>query len=155
MTMLYKIAKLKFSFNHRKMRMKKLLVLVAGCFALLPYAPAFAAWQEIGFNDQVTIYVDITTIKKVEDDNIQMLSMLDLKTPGKDPKTNKALSSIIGLNEFACGKQAYRPLEVKLFTGNKGSGTLISDEKLSNSPYEKITSGSWVVGVYKTACGIK
>jgi hypothetical protein len=37
--------------------MKKLLVLVAGSFALLPYTPAFAAWQEIGFNDQVTIWM--------------------------------------------------------------------------------------------------
>ena len=153
MTMLYKMAKLKYPFNNRKILMKKLLVL-AGCLALLPCAPALAAWQEIPFNDQVTIYVDITTIK-VDGDNIQMVSMLDLKTPGKDPKTNKALSSIIGLNEFACGKQQYRPLEVKLFTGNKGAGTLISDEKLSNSPYEQIVSGSWVVGVYKTACGIK
>ena len=54
--------------------MKKLFVLVVGCFALLLCNPAFAAWQEIGFNDQVTIYVDITTIKKVEDDNIQILN---------------------------------------------------------------------------------
>ncbi|MCE7506508.1 hypothetical protein LZG75_09685 [Polynucleobacter sp. IMCC30063] len=135
--------------------MKKILALAAGCFAFMSCAPAFAAWQEIGFNDQVTIYVDPETIKKTDGDNLQILSMLDLKTPGKDPKTDKALSSIIGLNEFACGKQQYRPLEVKLFTGNKGGGSLISDEKLSNSPYEQIVSGSWVVGVYKTACGIK
>lgn len=153
MTMLYKINQLKYSFNNRKILMKKILVL-AGFLALLPCAPALADWQEIGLNDQVTIYVDIATIK-ANGDNIQMVSMLDLKTPGKDPKTNKALSSIIGLNEFACGKQQYRPLDVKLFTGNKGGGTLISDERLGNSPYEQIVSGSWVVGVYKTACGIK
>ena len=153
MTMLFKMTKLTYSFNNRKIRMKKFFVL-AGFLALLPCAPALAAWQEIPFNDQVTIYVDIATIK-ADGDNIQMISMLDLKTPGKDPKTNKAVSSIIGLNEFACGKQQYRPLDVKLFTGNKGDGTLISDEKLGNSPYEQIVSGSWVVGVYKTACGIK
>ena len=73
--------------------MKKFFVL-AGFLALLPCAPALAAWQEIGFNDQVTIYVDITTIK-VDGDNIQMVSMLDLKTPGKDPKTNKALRNLV------------------------------------------------------------
>lgn len=122
MTMLYKINQLKYSFNNRKILMKKILVL-AGFLALLPCAPALADWQEIGLNDQVTIYVDIATIK-ANGDNIQMVSMLDLKTPGKDPKTNKALSSIIGLNEFACGKQQYRPLDVKLFTGNKGVAPL-------------------------------
>lgn len=130
--------------------MKKWLATVA-CLAALPMTSAFATWQEIGSNEQSTVSLDIQTLKK-DGDKAQIMSMLDFKTPGTDPKTKEPIRSIIGLNEFLCGKIQYRPIEYKVFTGNKGEGKVVADVKSPDSPFETITSGSWAAGVYSIAC---
>jgi hypothetical protein len=130
--------------------MKKWLATVA-CLAALPMTSAFAAWQEIGSNEQSTVSLDIETLKK-DGDKAQIMSMLDFKTPGTDPQTKEPIRSIIGLNEYLCGKIQYRPIEYKVFSGNKGEGKVIADVKSPDSPFETITSGSWAAGVYSIAC---
>jgi hypothetical protein len=81
--------------------------------------------------------------------------MLDFKTPGADPQTKEPIRSIIGLNEYLCGKVQYRPIEYKVFSGNKGEGKVVTDVKSPDSPFEAITSGSWAAGVYSIACRAK
>jgi hypothetical protein len=130
--------------------MKKWLATVA-CLAALPMTSAFAAWQEIGSNEQSTVSLDIETLKK-DGDKAQIMSMLDFKTPGTDPKTKEPIRSIIGLNEYLCGKIQYRPIEYKVFSGNKGEGKVVADVKSPDSQFETITSGSWAAGVYSIAC---
>jgi hypothetical protein len=130
--------------------MKKWLATLAYLVAL-PMSSAFAAWQEIGFNEQSTVSLDIDTLKR-DGDKAQIMSMLDFKTPGVDPQTKEPIRSIIGLNEYLCGKIQYRPIEYKVFSGNKGEGKVVADVKSPNSPFEVITSGSWAAGVYNIAC---
>jgi hypothetical protein len=130
--------------------MKKWLATLA-CLAALPMSSAFAAWQEVGFNEQSTVSLDIDTLKR-DGDKAQIMSMLDFKTPGVDPQTKEPIRSIIGLNEYLCGKIQYRPIEYKVFSGNKGEGKVVADVKSPNSPFEVITSGSWAAGVYNIAC---
>lgn len=130
--------------------MKKWMV-IAVCMTALPISSAFAAWQEIGSNEQSTVSLDIETLKR-DGDKAQIMSMLDFKTPGTDPKTKEPIRSIIGLNEYLCGKIQYRPIEYKVFSGNKGEGKVIADVKSPDSPFETITSGSWAAGVYSIAC---
>ncbi len=130
--------------------MKKWMV-IAVCMTALPISSAFAAWQEIGSNEQSTVSLDIETLKR-DGDKAQIMSMLDFKTPGADPKTKEPIRSIIGLNEYLCGKIQYRPIEYKVFSGNKGEGKVIADVKSPDSPFETITSGSWAAGVYSIAC---
>lgn len=130
--------------------MKKWMV-IAVCMTALPISSAFAAWQEIGSNEQSTVSLDIETLKR-DSDKAQIMSMLDFKTPGTDPKTKEPIRSIIGLNEYLCGKIQYRPIEYKVFSGNKGEGKVIADVKSPDSPFETITSGSWAAGVYSIAC---
>lgn len=133
--------------------MKKWIAAVA-CVATLPMTSAFAAWQEIGSNEQSTVSLDISTLKR-DGDKAQMMSMLDFKTPGTDPQTKQQIRSIIGLNEYLCEKAQYRPIEYKVFSGNKGKGKVVADVKSPDSPFEPITSGSWAAGVYSIACRAK
>jgi hypothetical protein len=130
--------------------MKKWLATVA-CLAALPTTSAVAAWQEIGSNEQSTVSLDIETLKR-DGDKAQIMSMLDFKTPGTDPQTKEPISSIIGLNEYLCEKVQYRPIEYKVFSGNKGEGKVVADVKSPDSQFEAIVSGSWAAGVYSIAC---
>jgi hypothetical protein len=133
--------------------MKKWIA-TATCLLLLPATSAVAAWQEIGSNEQSTVSLDISTLKK-DGDKAQMMSMLDFTKPGVDPKTKEPIRSIIGLNEYLCDKAQYRPIEYKVFSGNKGEGKVIADIKSPDSPFEAITNGSWAAGVYSIACRAK
>jgi hypothetical protein len=127
---------------------------IAVCMTVLPISSAFAAWQEIGFNEQSTVSLDIETLKR-DGDKAQIISMLDFKAPGADPQTKEPIRSIIGLNEYLCGKVQYRPIEYKIFSGNKGEGKVVADVKSPDSQFEAITSGSWAAGVYSIACRAK
>lgn len=124
------------------------------CLAVLPITSAYAAWQEIGSNEQSTVSLDISTLKR-DGDTAQMMSMLDFIKPGMDPNTKEPILSIIGLNEYLCEKAQYRPIEYKVFSGNKGEGKVVADIKSPDSPFEMITSGSWAAGVYSIACRAK
>jgi len=133
--------------------MKKWIA-TAMCLLLIPATSAVAAWQELGSNEQSTVSIDISTLKK-DGDKAQIISMLDFIKPGMDPKTKEPIRSIIGLNEYLCEKAQYRPIEYKVFSGNKGEGKVIADVKSPDSPFEAITSGSWAAGVYSIACRAK
>jgi hypothetical protein len=130
--------------------MKKWIA-AATCLLLLPATSAIAAWQEIGSNEQSTVSLDISTLKR-DGDKAQIMSMLDFIKPGVDPKTKESIRSIIGLNEYLCEKVQYRPIEYKVFSGNKGEGKVVADVKSPDSQFEAITSGSWAAGVYSIAC---
>lgn len=106
------------------------------------------------FKRTVDSLLDISTLKR-DGDRAQMMSMLDFIKPGIDPKTKEPIRSIIGLNEYLCEKAQYRPIEYKVFSGNKGEGKVVADVKSPDSPFEAITSGSWAAGVYSIACRAK
>ncbi len=131
--------------------MKKITLLSLVTFMFLLTANAYAAWQEIGQNEQSTVSVDRATLK-TQGNTAQILSMLDFKQPGQDPQTKETIKSIIGLNEYDCNSGQYRPIEFKLFTGNRGKGKVIQDQKSPDSPYESIPNGSWAAGVFNVAC---
>lgn len=111
----------------------------------------FAAWDELGGNDLMTVLIDQASVKKSED-KVQALSMLDLKKPGVEPKTKAPVSSIIGLNEYHCGQLQYRPLEVKFMSGKMGEGKVIDLIKTPDSSFEPVINGDWTAGVYNLAC---
>lgn len=133
--------------------MKKCIAVVA-CLSALTSASALAAWQEIGANEQSTVSLDIETLKR-DGDKAQIMSMLDFRTPGVDPQSKEPIRSIIGLNEYLCGKAQYRPIEYKVFSGNKGEGKVVADVKSPDSSFEAIANGSWAAGVYSIACRAK
>ena len=131
--------------------MKKISSLLLLSIALTCSGTAFAEWQEIGKTDAFTLYADTATIQK-QGDKAQIISMLDFKKPGQNPKTKETANSIIGLNEFDCSAIKYRPIEFKVFAGNMGKGKVVEEQKTPNSSFEAIENGSWPAGVYNVAC---
>ncbi|MBU3628906.1 surface-adhesin E family protein [Polynucleobacter sp. AP-Reno-20A-A9] len=134
--------------------MKSITTLLATSAALLISGNAVAAWQDIGKNDQSTVYVDTATLQ-TQGNLAQIMSMLDFKKPGQDPQTKENVNSIIGLNEYDCSSGKYRPIEFKVFTGNRGKGKVVVDQKTPDSIFEAIPNGSWAAGVFNVACRSK
>jgi len=136
--------------------MKKItaLITITAGLAVLPASYALAAWTELGANDVMTVSIDTDTLRK-DGDKAQILSMLNLKKPGANPNTKEAVSSLIGLNEYNCSNATYRPIEFKEFSGNKGAGKVVSDNKSPDAPFEPIVNGSWTAGVFNAACNTK
>jgi len=132
--------------------MKKIYALtIFTSLCLSPFSSSFAAWKELGSNERMVVYVDLDTISE-SGEKAQIMSMLDLKKPGVNPKTKQPVSSIIGLNEYNCPAISYRPIEYKEFAGNKGSGKVVSDNKTPNSEFEPVVSESWTAGVFNVVC---
>jgi hypothetical protein len=134
--------------------MKSITSLLAISATLLVTGNALAAWQDIGKNDQSTVYVDTATLQ-TQGNLAQIMSMLDFKKPGQDPQTKENVNSIIGLNEYDCSSGKYRPIEFKVFTGNRGKGKVVVDQKTPDSIFEAIPNGSWAAGVFNVACRSK
>ena len=134
--------------------MKSIAALFTISAALLFTGNASAAWQEIGKNDQSVVFVDTATLQ-TQGNLAQIISMLDFLKPGQDPQTKENVNSIIGLNEYDCSTGKYRPIEFKVFTGNRGKGKVIVDQKTPDSVFEAIPNGSWAAGVFNVACRSK
>ena len=134
--------------------MKKLSSLLVLATTIICSPNAFAEWQEIGKPDAFTLYVDAATIQK-QGDKVQIMSLLDFKKPGQNPKTKETANSLIGLNEFDCSATKYRPIEFKVFSGNIGKGKVVEEQKTPDSSFETIENGSWPAGVFNVACRTK
>ena len=137
--------------------MKKLNPLLTASIAIALLSltgNACAEWKELGSNDVMTVYADIDTIS-ISEYKVQIMSMLDLKKPGKNPNNKQSVSSIVGLNEYNCTEISYRPIEFKEFSGNKGKGKVVSDNKTPDSKFEPVIDGSWTAGVFKVVCKLQ
>lgn len=134
--------------------MKKMTSLLLLSAAITFSSNALAEWQEIGAVDAFVVYVDRATLQ-TQGDQAQIMSMLDFKKPGQNPKTKDKVNSIIGLNEYDCAAIKYRPIEFKAFAGNKGSGKVVEEQKTPDSSFEAIENGTWPAGVFNVACRSK
>jgi hypothetical protein len=132
--------------------MKKIYALtIFTALSLLPLSSSFAAWKELGSNEVMVVYVDLDTISD-SGEKAQILSMLDFKKPGVNPKTKQPVNSIVGINEYNCPAISYRPIEYKEFAGKKGTGKLVSDNKTPDSEFEPVVNESWAAGVFNVVC---
>jgi hypothetical protein len=134
--------------------MKSIAALLTLSTTLLISGNALAAWQEIGKNEQSVVFVDTATLQ-TQGNLAQIISMLDFLKPGQDPATKENVNSIIGLNEYDCSTGKYRPIEFKVFAGNRGKGKVIVDQKTPDSIFDVIPNGSWAAGVFNVACRSK
>lgn len=130
---------------------KVLLASLSAMTMMFAYSNANAAWKELGFNELMSVYVDLETTQ-IQGEKAQILSMLDFKKPGVNPNNKETVNSIIGVNEFDCPTVSYRPIAYKEFSGNKGTGTVVSDNNTPDSKYEPVESGTWTAGVFNSVC---
>jgi hypothetical protein len=133
--------------------MKKILLTTFTALALLiaTQGTANAAWKELGSNAVMTVYVDLDTVQ-TQGEKTQIVSMLDFKKPGINPSNKEPVNSIIGLNEYDCPAISYRPIAYKEFSGNKGTGKLVSDNNTPDSKFEPVVNESWTAGVFNSVC---
>ena len=132
--------------------MKKIYAFtIVATLSLAPLSNSFAAWKELGANEVIVVYVDTDTIS-ISGEKAQIISMLDFKTPGMNPNTKEAVNSIIGINEYNCPAITYRPIAYKEFSGNKGAGKVVSDNKTPDSVFEPVVNESWAAGVFNVVC---
>ena len=132
--------------------MKKILLATLTTTTLLfSISSANAAWKELGSNEFMVVYVDLDTAQ-TQGEKTQIISMLDFKKPGVNPTNKQTVNSIVGLNEFDCPTVSYRPIAFKEFSGNKGTGKLVSENNTPDSKYEPVPSGDWVAGVFNSVC---
>ena len=135
--------------------MKKILLAsLATATLLLTAGNANAAWKELGSNQLMVVYVDLDTVQ-TQGEKTQIISMLDFKKPGVNPTNKEPVNSIVGLNEFDCPTVSYRPIAFKEFSGNKGTGKVVSDNNTPDSKFEPVPSGDWVDGVFNSVCKAK
>ena len=130
---------------------KVLLASLSAMTMMFANSNANAAWKELGFNEFMSVYVDLETTQ-IQGEKAQILSMLDFKKPGVNPNNKETVNSIIGVNEFDCPTVSYRPIAYKEFSGNKGTGTVVSDNNTPDSKYEPVESGTWTAGVFNSVC---
>lgn len=119
--------------------------------AMSPLSNAFAEWKELGSNAAMVVYVDLDTIRD-SGEKAQIMSMLDFKKPGVNPKNKQTVNSIVGLNEYDCPAISYRPIAYKEFSGNKGTGKVVSDNNTPDSQFEPVINESWTAGVFNVVC---
>jgi hypothetical protein len=119
--------------------------------ALSPFNNAFAEWKELGSNAVMVVYVDLDTIRD-SGEKAQIMSMLDFKKPGVNPNNKQTVNSIVGLNEYDCPAISYRPIAFKEFSGNKGTGKVVSDNNTPDSKFEPVINESWTAGVFNVVC---
>ena len=132
--------------------MKKILLAsLTTATLLLSAGNANAAWKELGSNQLMVVYVDLDTVQ-TQDEKTQIISMLDFKKPGVNPTNKEPVNSIVGLNEFDCPTVSYRPIAFKEFSGNKGTGKVVSDNNTPDSKFEPVPSGDWAAGVFNSVC---
>ena len=135
--------------------MKKLSYLTTfAVLSMVPIMSAVAAWQELGYNELMSVSVDVETLQRTGD-KAQIMSLLNFKKPGENQQTKAPVNSIIGLNEFNCSNATYRPIEFKEFGGKNGGGKLVSTNPTPDSPYEAVPQNSWQAGVFNVACRSK
>ena len=130
---------------------KVLLASLSAMTMMFANSNANAAWKELGFNEFMSVYVDLETTQ-IQGEKAQILSMLDFKKPGVNPNNKETVNSIIGVNEFDCPTVSYRPIAYKEFSGNKGTGTVVSDNNTPDSKYEPVESGTWTAGIFNSVC---
>jgi hypothetical protein len=130
--------------------MKRLLLII---LLFLNSGPAHAEWVKVNGSNEAgkTIYVDPATIRR-DSNLVKMWQFYDYKTV-QTVGGNRFLTAKEQW-EFDCAEERSRVVARKEFSGNMGSGTMVS----TNSEVGKwvpVTPGNMGQAVWEVACGKK
>ena len=120
---------------------------------LLSSGPAYAEWVKVSERDEEgkTVYVDPATIRR-NSNLVKMWQFYDYKTV-QTVGGNRFLTAKEQW-EFDCAEERSRVVARKEFSGNMGSGTMVStDSQVGN--WMSIVPGSIGHAVWEVACGKK
>ena len=112
-----------------------------------------AEWVKINTKDNLTTYVDPTSISKTE--NIARMSgIVDLKEAKKE-ELGKSFLSAKSVQEYDCKEEQVRKITLSFYSENMGAGEIVhtyNDEKWKWNP---IAHGTISETMWKAACGKK
>ena len=129
--------------------MKKLILAV---LLIVTSTSAMAEWKLINYSDEISLYVDSTSIRK-DGTKAKMWYLQDFKTPQKDmgkPYLSKIIKSV---ND--CKNETDKTLAIVFYQGNMQQGkiTLQLDYADGESIERAIVPGSIGEILWKIACG--
>ena len=127
----------------------KILISLTIFFAYTSFS--YAGWTELGQTEKTTILADPDTVV-TDGSKVQINHMFNHKIIGKDPVSGSNVKSAYGVSQFNCETEEYRRIKLALYTEAMGSGDMVSEKNTPNSSWEKIQSGSWIIGVFNVAC---
>lgn len=109
---------------------------------------AMAEWKAVGSNESTTIYIDLSTIKKVGNMAL-MWHLTDYKTPQKD-MGDKYLSEK-NQNEYDCKEEKLRRRAFSEHSENMGKGRIVYSDSYT-SRWKPVPPDSGIEILWKFAC---
>ena len=112
---------------------------------------AMAEWVKVvtPFDEKLTTYADPSTIRK-SGSRVKMLSMVDFKA-AEEIKNDIYVKSVKRQIEYDCKDEKKRLLSGELFSGNMGSGEIISTSKMGDWIPASLGTGN--IKLWEIACG--
>jgi hypothetical protein len=113
-----------------------------------------AEWVKLSAKDNLTTYVDPTTISKV-DNIVKMWGLVDLKESKKE-ELGKSFLSAKGLQEYDCKDEKIRKITLSFYSGNMGAGEIIHTyDDTDKWKWTPVAHGTISETMWKTACDKK
>ena len=136
---------------YRGIRKKQRLILIT--LVLLSSSPAYAAWVEIGGNDQIgmTTYVDPGTIRH-KGNLVKLWQLNDFKTV--QTVDDNSFLSTKKQREFNCAEERTRILAATQFSGNMGTGKVVWGNS-NEQKWEPVVPDSIGQTLWEFACNKK
>ena len=126
-------------------------LLALGILELWNMVPVFAEWRLVDGHDRAKVYVDTETISRHGEwvsvwgmDNVQTAQARGLR---------KYLCTR-AQEEHDCAKERFRLLALEYFSGNMGSGEVLS-KTVGESDWATIPRGTLAQSVWKFVCAMK
>ena len=119
---------------------------------VLSNGPAYAEWVAVVSSESAggfTVYVDPDTIR-YEEDGVEMWELYDYKT--RRTKEGYSFLSFKKRNEYGCAEERLRTLGVMHYSGNMGSGMVVSSNS-DEGKWKRVPPGSVGEALWKVACG--
>ena len=108
-------------------------------------------WVVANYNEAVTIYADIATIRKAGN-MAQMWDLTDFRTGGKVISGDKRSLSFKKDQEYDCNGQRARILYISWHSENMGAGEILGSDR-SPGDWRPILPGTVFEKLWRTACG--
>ena len=102
---------------------------------LFMFYPCFSRWKQINQNDNFSEYIDVDTVKKIED-HVYVWSMLDFKKPIKENNLSTKYYSVID-----CDNTRLKIISIIDYKTNMGRGR---DFKYRKNATSSILDLDWV-----------
>jgi hypothetical protein len=113
-----------------------------------------AEWVKINANENLTTYIDTSTISKI-DDMVRMWGIVDLKESKKEQE-GKSFLSAKGLQQYDCKEVQIRKISLDLYSKNMGAGDIVHTYADTDKwKWTPVTAGSISEIMWRAACGKK